>query len=82
MIFRSSFLAWLEIQIQQHQNNDEQLQWAKLLVNIVLTIGHHKLDSIYRNSWRNSIYRCVSMLLDRRKFCSGWYPNAEIDPYR
>lgn len=79
MIFRTSFLAWLEIQIQQQQNDDEQLQWAKLLVNIVLTVDHHKLDSIYRYSWRNSIYRCVCMLLRRRKFYSGWYPDAGID---
>lgn len=78
MIFRSSFLAWLEIQIQQRQNNDEQLQWAKLLVNIVLTVDHHKLDSIFRDSWRNSIYRCVSMLLGRRKFCPGSYSDSEL----
>ena len=72
MIFRSSFLAWLEIQVQQQQNNDEQLQWAKVLINIVLTADHHKLDSISRGSWRNSVYRCLSMLLSRRKSCLVW----------
>lgn len=62
MIFKSSFLTWLEMEIIQ-RHDDEGLKWARLLANIVLTIDHSKLDTALKGSWRDSIHRCLSTLL-------------------
>ncbi|KAF5363710.1 hypothetical protein D9756_001121 [Leucocoprinus leucothites] len=71
MIFQSSFLTWLQMQILQRKD-DQNLKWARILANIVLTADHSKLDSVLTESWRDSIYRCVSALLN------GSHPDATL----
>ncbi|KAJ3573727.1 hypothetical protein NP233_g2249 [Leucocoprinus birnbaumii] len=62
MIFQSSFLTWLEIQVSQRKN-DEDLKWARILANLVLTADHAKLDAAFEDSWRDGVYRCLLALL-------------------
>ncbi|XP_006457598.1 hypothetical protein AGABI2DRAFT_123450 [Agaricus bisporus var. bisporus H97] len=66
MIIKSSFLVWLEMQLVR-VDDDEDAKWAKILGNIVLIVDHSKLDSVFKEAWKASIFRCLSILLSRSK---------------
>lgn len=66
MILKSSLLAWFEMQISE-MNADENIQWARILGNVVIIVDHNKLDSVMKNAWRAGICRCLSALLNERK---------------
>lgn len=70
MIIKSSFLVWLEMQLVR-VDDDEDAKWAKILGNIVLIVDHSKLDSVFKEAWKASIFRCLSILLSRCEYCAS-----------
>lgn len=70
LILKSSLLSWIEMQVQLPQSTEDSLAWLKILENILVTANTSKLERATNGQWRDTLCRCLSLILEKCK-CKG-----------
>lgn len=71
LIVRSSFLTWMESQIQScvkpEGRGDERSHWAQIIHNIVHSVPTDKIEKLTRGQWQFEINRCIRSLVSQNR---------------
>jgi nucleolar pre-ribosomal-associated protein 1 len=64
LVLKSGLLTWIEAQLISVKVS-ENVEWVKILDNIMAIVDANKVEAATEGGWRSTICRCLCILMER-----------------